>query len=177
MIIIFFLFVTIWFHSIQVLSFQSIFRSSGRTNNQKLLVKSEHLLISHQTERLVTVLKKVYSVSNTSGLDTQTEEKPICFAVEIEYCLGCNWMLRSTWYAQELLSTFQNIIQSVTLIPNRDRSGVFLVRLNGQVVWDRKQPDTRGFPEVKMLKQRIRDVVTPDMPLGHSDKQQDILSF
>lgn len=39
--------------------------------------------------------------------------------VSIEYCTGCKWMLRSTWFAQELLSTFDDDknLYSVTLIP------------------------------------------------------------
>jgi predicted Rdx family selenoprotein len=27
-----------------------------------------------------------------------------------------------------------------------------------------------GFPELKVLKQRVRNLVSPDMGLGHSDK-------
>lgn len=35
-------------------------------------------------------------------------------------------------------------------------------------VWDRKV--NGGFPEIKVLKQRIRDEIAPDLNLGHSDK-------
>jgi predicted Rdx family selenoprotein len=37
----------------------------------------------------------------------------------ITYCTGCRWMLRASWCAQELLSTFSEEINSITLIPSR----------------------------------------------------------
>jgi predicted Rdx family selenoprotein len=37
------------------------------------------------------------------------------------------------------------------------------------VVWSRKVEG--GFPEIKVLKQRVRDKVAPAKDLGHSDKQ------
>lgn len=35
-------------------------------------------------------------------------------------------------------------------------------------LWDRKEDG--GFPEVKELKRRVRDVVSPDRNLGHNEK-------
>mmetsp|Transcript_33933 Transcript_33933/g.78256 ORF Transcript_33933/g.78256 Transcript_33933/m.78256 type:complete len:119 (-) Transcript_33933:665-1021(-) len=48
--------------------------------------------------------------------------------VSIEYCTGCRWMLRSAWTAQELLSTFQEELDSVTLIPSHPPApgGIFV---------------------------------------------------
>ena len=37
--------------------------------------------------------------------------------IEIEYCTKCRWLLRASWIAQELLSTFSVEIRGVTLIP------------------------------------------------------------
>jgi predicted Rdx family selenoprotein len=37
--------------------------------------------------------------------------------VGINYCTGCRWLLRAAWLAQELLTTFDTEIASVTLIP------------------------------------------------------------
>jgi predicted Rdx family selenoprotein len=34
-------------------------------------------------------------------------------------------------------------------------------------VWERKRDG--GFPEAKVLKQRVRDVITPTKDLGHSE--------
>jgi selenoprotein W-related protein len=90
-------------------------------------------------------------------------------AVEIEYCTGCRWMLRSAWLAQELLSTFEQELTCVTLTPDKTQSGVFRVSVNGDVVWDRKDAETPGFPEAKALKQRVRDRVAPLRDLGHSE--------
>ena len=88
--------------------------------------------------------------------------------VEIEYCVGCRWLLRAGWTAQELLTTFEAELAEVALVPGRT-SGVFVVRLDGEVLFDRKQEG--GFPELRALKQRIRDRVAPDRDLGHSDRK------
>jgi len=86
--------------------------------------------------------------------------------VEIEYCTQCRWLLRAGWMVQELLTTFEQELAGVTLVPGT--GGVFEVRLGGETVWSRK---TEGrFPEVKELKQRIRDRVAPGRDLGHSDR-------
>jgi selenoprotein W-related protein len=39
--------------------------------------------------------------------------------------------------------------------------------VDGVVVWNRK--DEGRFPEMKELKQRIRDEIAPERDLGHSD--------
>lgn len=88
-------------------------------------------------------------------------------AVEIEYCTGCRWLMRAAWTAQELLTTFETELGSVTLKPS-EVSGGFFVRVDEVMVWDRKQ---RGrFPEMKELKQVIRDHIAPMRDLGHSDR-------
>jgi selenoprotein W-related protein len=86
--------------------------------------------------------------------------------IEIEYCTQCRWLLRAAWLAQELLTTFDADLKTVSLMPGT--GGVFEVRLNGAVLFSRK---TEGrFPESKELKQLIRDVIAPERDLGHSDK-------
>jgi selenoprotein W-related protein len=86
--------------------------------------------------------------------------------VEIEYCTQCRWLLRAAWLAQELLTTFEADLKAVSLQPGT--GGVFEVRLNGAVIFSRKQAER--FPESKELKQLIRDVIDPARDLGHSDK-------
>ena len=86
--------------------------------------------------------------------------------IEIEYCTRCRWLLRAEWMAQELLSTFEAELGEVALIPGD--SGVFEVRVEGDVVWCRKA--TGRFPDAKELKQRVRDHVAPDRHLGHVDR-------
>lgn len=85
--------------------------------------------------------------------------------VEIEYCTQCRWLLRAAWMAQELLTTFQGRIGEVALVPGT--GGVFEVSVDGAPVWSRKAQGR--FPEIKELKQLVRDRVAPDMDLGHSD--------
>ncbi|MDQ2641599.1 MAG: SelT/SelW/SelH family protein, partial [Pseudomonadota bacterium] len=43
--------------------------------------------------------------------------------IEIRYCAQCRWLLRASWMAQELLSTFDGDIESLTLKPGT--GGVF----------------------------------------------------
>ena len=83
----------------------------------------------------------------------------------IEYCTQCRWLLRAAWMAQELLTTFQDDLGEVALVPGA--GGVFDVRLDDRVIWSRAGEGRH--PELKELKQRVRDVVAPGRPLGHSD--------
>jgi selenoprotein W-related protein len=87
-------------------------------------------------------------------------------SVSITYCRLCGWLLRAGWMAQELLTTFADELGSVTLIPDTT-GGVFEVRVDDRLVWSRK--DQGRFPEMKELKQIVRDVVAPERDLGHSD--------
>lgn len=69
--------------------------------------------------------------------------------------------------AQELLVTFESEIGEVALRPCK-QAGTFDVWVNENRVWCRA--GKRRFPEMKELKQLVRDVVVPDRSLGHSDK-------
>lgn len=86
--------------------------------------------------------------------------------IEIVYCTGCRWLLRAAWMAQELLTTFEAELAEVSLVPGS--GGVFEVRVGPDVIWSR-QAEGR-FPEIKELKQRVRDWVAPQKDLGHSDR-------
>jgi selenoprotein W-related protein len=86
--------------------------------------------------------------------------------MEIEYCTQCRWLLRAAWMAQEVLTTFEKEIGEVALIPGT--GGVFEIRLDGATVWSRKGQGR--FPEIKELKQAVRDHVAPGRDLGHADR-------
>ena len=86
--------------------------------------------------------------------------------VEIIYCTQCRWLLRAAWMAQELLSTFAEELGEVALAPGT--GGVFQIRIDGELVWDRAEQ--AGFPDVKELKQLVRDRVAPQKDLGHADR-------
>ena len=78
-------------------------------------------------------------------------------------------MLKSFWLAQELLTTFDEDLDAVTVLPSSSK-GVFAVKFNGHdLLWDRKEQG--GFPSPKGLKQIVRDMVEPDKFLGHSDSE------
>ena len=54
----------------------------------------------------------------------------------------------------------------MALIPGT--GGIFEIRLDGELVWERKRDG--GFPDVKQLKQLVRDRIDPDRDLGHIDR-------
>ncbi len=86
--------------------------------------------------------------------------------ITIAYCTRCNWLLRSAWMAQELLSTFGQDLGSVALVPGT--GGIFEIRLDGELIWERRRDG--GFPDVKALKQMVRDRIDPGRDLGHVDR-------
>ncbi len=68
--------------------------------------------------------------------------------------------------AQELLTTFEQELREVALVPGS--GGIFEVRVEGTTVWSRKERER--FPEMKELKQLVRNHVAPEKELGHSDR-------
>lgn len=88
--------------------------------------------------------------------------------ITIVYCRLCGWLLRAGWTAQELLNTFAEELGSVTLVPDKT-GGVFEVRIDGKLLWSRGEHGR--FPEMKELKQLVRDEIAPERGLGHSDKK------
>ncbi|KAF7712546.1 Uncharacterized protein PECH_004087 [Penicillium ucsense] len=105
--------------------------------------------------------------------------------VAIKFCTQCRWMLRAAYFAQELLSTFGTDLGEVALVPVT--GGVFTITIwhavdadasasnqsdlattQETLLWDRKSDG--GFPEVKVLKSRVRNVIAPSRDLGHTDR-------
>lgn len=92
---------------------------------------------------------------------------PVSPHVEIVFCSLCGWGLRAHWTSQELFNTFANEIGSITLTPDRT-GGVFDVQVDGEIIYSRKAEGR--FPEMKDLKQLIRNRIAPERSLGHSDR-------
>jgi len=97
---------------------------------------------------------------------------------------------RATWIQTELFLTFPSpVLECITLIPRNtpETGGRFRVWLFSEsrdkennanhddgrpyveLIWDRKTQG--GFPELKELKQLIRDKIQPGVSLGHSDRK------
>lgn len=91
--------------------------------------------------------------------------KPV---ITIEYCPKCGWLMRSAWMAQELLTTFADELGGVTLRPS-EVVGSFIIYIADEKLLDRKE--LGHFPEIKELKQVVRDKVAPGKSLGHSDRK------
>ena len=95
-----------------------------------------------------------------------TSNTPDGNRITIHYCTQCRWMLRAAWMQQELLTTFQDELTEVALRPGT--GGVYDIHLNGELVWSRKKEGR--FPDIKELKQKVRDMVSPERDLGHTDR-------
>ena len=68
--------------------------------------------------------------------------------------------------AQEFLTTFADELYGVTLQPS-ETGGHYSIRVGDVIIFDRKVYG--GFPDIKELKQMMRDKVNPGKSLGHSD--------
>jgi selenoprotein W-related protein len=88
--------------------------------------------------------------------------------ITIEYCPKCGWMLRAAYMAQEFLTTFHDELKGVFLLPS-ETGGRYTISIDDKIVFDRAE--SQHFPEVKELKQIIRDNIAPGKSLGHSDKK------
>lgn len=83
--------------------------------------------------------------------------------VTITYCTRCKFMLRATWLAQELLTTFGEELGEVAIVPGS--GGIFEVALDGEVVASNRAD--KKMPEPAEAKRAIRDRVAPDKRIGH----------
>jgi len=117
-------------------------------------------------------------VAKTEQQPTPRPEVKTLPGLKIEYCNRCRWQHRAAWVQTELLLTFpSSVIASSTLIPleAEDTAGRFRIWLqrdpqeSPSLIWDRKQEG--GFPELKVVKQKIRDILQPGKSLGHSDRK------
>lgn len=94
----------------------------------------------------------------------------------LKFCTKCKWTLRATWYQSELFQTFSSEIGEITLQPSE--AGVFQIWVfmndedKGTLIWDRVEEG--GFPDSKVLKRRVRDVLYGEgeksRDLGHVDR-------
>ena len=70
--------------------------------------------------------------------------------------------------AQELLTTFTGDLNGVMIQPS-DTGGAYNIYVDDNIIFSRKEQER--FPDIKELKQMIRDIVDPERHLGHSDKK------
>ncbi|MEP7266772.1 MAG: SelT/SelW/SelH family protein [Saprospiraceae bacterium] len=84
----------------------------------------------------------------------------------LEYFPKCNWLLRAAYFAQEFLASFEENLEIVSLKPS-EINGAFIMYVDDVKIFDRKEYG--GFPEIKVLKQFVRDIVAPEINLGHAD--------
>ena len=83
--------------------------------------------------------------------------------VEITYCTRCKFLLRATWLAQELLSTFEAEIGEVALRPGS--GGIFEITLDGEVLATNR--DSGEISDAADVKRLLRDRIAPERRIGH----------
>lgn len=83
--------------------------------------------------------------------------------LEIEYCTRCRFLLRASWMAQELLTTFEAELGEVALVPGS--GGIFQVKLDGEVIASNRE--SKKMPEPSEVKRLVRDRIAPDRTIGH----------
>ena len=76
--------------------------------------------------------------------------------------------MRAAYMAQEFLTTFEEDLKGVTLVPS-EVNGRYTIFINDKKIFDRKE--SGGFLDIKELKQIVRDIVSPGKNLGHSDRK------
>lgn len=137
--------------------------------------------------RETAVTTTTMMVENDEGnFENDSPSPPTTWTLTVEYCTGCRWMLRASYLACELLTTFRNDagLHGVVLVQRGPPSwpgGIFRVsaapassaddRTEQRILlWDRNVE--KRFPESKELKQIVRDLVDPEKDLGHSDVKE-----
>lgn len=70
--------------------------------------------------------------------------------------------------AQEILTTFNDDVKQVTLVPS-EVGGSYKIFVDEKKIFDRSEYN--GFPEIKEIKQSVRDIVNPEKNLGHADRK------
>ena len=83
--------------------------------------------------------------------------------VQITYCTQCKFLLRATWLAQELLTTFESELGEVSLAPGS--GGIFEITLDGETIASNRE--SKQMPDVADVKRLIRDRIAPDRKIGH----------
>jgi selenoprotein W-related protein len=79
--------------------------------------------------------------------------------------------MRAAWMAQEMLTTFNDELQGILLRPS-EVNGRYTICINEKKIFDRKE--NGGFPEIKELKQMVRDEIAPGKSLGHADRKTNL---
>lgn len=87
--------------------------------------------------------------------------------IEITYCRQCKFLLRASWLAQELLTTFEDALGEVALRPGS--GGIFEVSLDGDVI--ASNSESKKMPDVSEVKRLVRDRIAPERKVGHEQPE------
>lgn len=71
--------------------------------------------------------------------------------------------MRATWFAQELLTAFENEIGEIALQPGS--GGIFEVTIDGEVLATNREG--KPIPDAAEVKRLMRDRIAPERRIGH----------
>lgn len=81
--------------------------------------------------------------------------------VIVQYCSTSDWLLRSAWACQEILTNFPQDVKSVSLQPDHSGTkGTFMISIDSDIIWDVKTEIS--FPNVDQLIARVNEYFHPD---------------
>jgi selenoprotein W-related protein len=72
-------------------------------------------------------------------------------------------MLRAAYLAQELLTSFEDELSEVALVPAS--GGIFEVTLDGETLATNRE--TKSIPDAGEVKRLLRDRIAPERRIGH----------
>ena len=78
--------------------------------------RQEENVSSGDKVEILPLPEEAVDASPASALSLDDAPSP---AVSITYCTGCRWLLRAAYFGQELMTTFGDEINSVTLVPSK----------------------------------------------------------
>jgi len=96
--------------------------------------------------------------------------------VKILYCPENEWLFRSAWMAQEILSMFPDQIYSVTLKPsNTNSSGIFKISFGTEEIWNHEENDMfLNAEELKyLISQKLNQGDSSNLPSDSVEEESD----
>jgi len=96
----------------------------------------------------------------TDNADNMDEKSSMSPQVSVLYCSASDWLLRSAWACQEVISNFPENVNSVSLRPDKSElQGQFIIAIDDTVIWDLKKEGT--FPNAEQLIKTVHDYFYP----------------
>jgi len=88
--------------------------------------------------------------------------------ISVFYCVKSKYLACASWIVQEILSTFQDDVNSATLVPSLEK-GKFIVTLDNVVIWDKKERNR--LPDIDELKRVVSNYFSSDVSISSKEDE------